>query len=133
MRKDAAEKNGTLFRSAGCVESRITSELFTLKFKHVDAKCYPALFLRSNRSTLSLLGGAFCLLFALGQSASGRGRRRWLSFVMERKIPLLRLFVGPPARTQWSLTRTRTNSNLDLDMSVVFNRRHLARKLVGSS
>ncbi|OMO53259.1 Cytochrome C assembly protein [Corchorus olitorius] len=26
---------------------------------------------------------------------------------MERKIPLLRLFVGPPARTQWSLTKTR--------------------------
>ncbi|KAH0903399.1 hypothetical protein HID58_042902 [Brassica napus] len=34
MRKDAAKKNGTLLRSAGCVGSRITSELFTLKFKH---------------------------------------------------------------------------------------------------
>ena len=55
MRKDAAEKNGTLFRSVGCVGSRITSELFTLKFKHVDAKCYPALLLRSNRSLLMLL------------------------------------------------------------------------------
>ncbi|KAK4368642.1 hypothetical protein RND71_012434 [Anisodus tanguticus] len=52
MRKDAAEKNGTMFRSVGCVESRITSELFTLKFKHVGAKCYPALLLRSNRSLL---------------------------------------------------------------------------------
>ena len=55
MRKDAAEKNGTLFRSAGCVGSCITSELFTLKFKHVGAKCYPALFLRSNRSPLMML------------------------------------------------------------------------------
>nr|GMC60280.1 cytochrome C maturation protein CcmFN [Ipomoea batatas] len=35
MRKDAAEKNGTLFRSVGCVGSR---ELFTLKFKH---PCHP--------------------------------------------------------------------------------------------
>lgn len=50
MRKDAAEKNGTLFCSVGCVGSRITSELFTLKFKHVG--CYPALLLRSNRSLL---------------------------------------------------------------------------------
>ncbi|KAK1383723.1 hypothetical protein POM88_021458 [Heracleum sosnowskyi] len=55
MQKDAAEKNGTLFRSAGCARSRITSELFTLKFKHVGAKCYPALLLRSNRSLLMLL------------------------------------------------------------------------------
>ncbi|CAN4093745.1 unnamed protein product [Withania somnifera] len=40
IRKDAAEKNGTPFRSIGCVGSRITSVLFTLKFKHVGAKCY---------------------------------------------------------------------------------------------
>ncbi|KAL4035417.1 hypothetical protein IC575_004104 [Cucumis melo] len=33
MQKDAAEKNGTLLRSAGCVGSRITSELFTLFFE----------------------------------------------------------------------------------------------------
>ncbi|ESQ38799.1 hypothetical protein EUTSA_v10029166mg [Eutrema salsugineum] len=59
MRKDAAEKNGTLLRSAGCVGSRITSELFTLKFKHVGAKCYPALLLRSNRSLLMLLQRRF--------------------------------------------------------------------------
>nr|UBB40956.1 cytochrome c biogenesis factor N [Chrysojasminum fruticans] len=59
MRKDAAEKNGTLFRSVGCVGSRITSELFTLKFKHVGAKCYPALLLRSNRSLLMLLRRRF--------------------------------------------------------------------------
>nr|AKJ25508.1 cytochrome c maturase subunit Fn [Erodium texanum] len=55
MRKDAAEKNGTLLRSAGCVGSRITSELLTLKFKDVSAKCYPALLLRRNRSLLMLL------------------------------------------------------------------------------
>lgn len=59
MRKDAAEKNGTLLCSAGCVGSRITSELFTLKFKHVGAKCYPALLLRSNRSQLMLLRRRF--------------------------------------------------------------------------
>jgi len=59
MRKDAAEKNGTLLCSAGCVGSRITSELFTLKFKHVGAKCYPALLLRSNRSPLMLLRRRF--------------------------------------------------------------------------
>ncbi|KAI3664705.1 hypothetical protein L1987_89522 [Smallanthus sonchifolius] len=55
MRKDDAEKNGRLFRSAGCVGSRIRSKLFTLKFKHVGAKGYPALLLRSNRSLLMLL------------------------------------------------------------------------------
>ncbi|GAB2236483.1 hypothetical protein Droror1_Dr00028127 [Drosera rotundifolia] len=60
MRKDAAEKNGTLLCSAGCVGSRITSELFTLKFQHVGAKCYPALLLRSNRSLLMLLRRRFC-------------------------------------------------------------------------
>jgi len=59
MRKDTAEKNGTLLRSAGCVGSRLTSELFTLKFKHVGAKCYPALLLRSNRSPLMLLRRRF--------------------------------------------------------------------------
>nr|GEX16633.1 putative reverse transcriptase domain-containing protein [Tanacetum cinerariifolium] len=37
MRKDDAEKNGRLFRSAGCVGSRRTSKLFTLKFKHTGA------------------------------------------------------------------------------------------------
>ncbi|CAA0817331.1 Cytochrome C assembly protein [Striga hermonthica] len=55
MLQDAAEQNGRLFRSLGCVGSRITSELFTLKFKDVGAKCYPALLLRSNRSLLMLL------------------------------------------------------------------------------
>ncbi|KAK8485795.1 hypothetical protein V6N11_034322 [Hibiscus sabdariffa] len=59
MRKDAAEKNGTLLCFAGCVGSCITSELFTLKFKHVGAKCYPALLLRSNRSPLMLLRWSF--------------------------------------------------------------------------
>ncbi|KAL8101444.1 hypothetical protein AgCh_033368 [Apium graveolens] len=103
MRKDAAEKNGTLFRSAGCVGSRITSELFTLKFKHVGTKCYPALLLRSNRSLLMLLRRRFFALSSLwtGALLDTGGSRRSVSFVMERKIPLLRLFVGPPTRTQW--------------------------------
>lgn len=55
MRKDAAEKNGRLLRSAGCVGSRITNELFTLKFKDVGAKCYYALLLRSNRNRSPLM------------------------------------------------------------------------------
>ena len=75
MRKDAAEKKGTLLRSAGCVGSRITSELFTLKFKHVGAKCYPALLLRSNRSLLMLLRRrffAFSSLWTGGLVDTGR-------------------------------------------------------------
>nr|UXG53619.1 cytochrome c biogenesis FN [Tolypanthus maclurei] len=58
MRKDAAEKNGTLLRSAGCVGSRITSELF-----------YPALLLRSNRSLLMLLRRRFFALSSLWTGA----------------------------------------------------------------
>lgn len=59
MRKDAAEKNGTLLRSAGCVGSNIRSSLFTRSFKHVGASCAPALLLRSNRSLLMLLRRRF--------------------------------------------------------------------------
>ncbi|KAK7373301.1 hypothetical protein VNO80_06703 [Phaseolus coccineus] len=69
MRKDAAEKKGTLLRSAGCVGSRITSELFTKKFKHVVAKCYPALLLRSNRSLLMLLWRRFFAFSSLWTGA----------------------------------------------------------------
>lgn len=69
MRKDAAEKNGTLLRSAGCVGSRITSELFTLKFKHVDAKCYPALLLRRNISLLMQLRRRFFAFSSLWTGA----------------------------------------------------------------
>ena len=59
MRKDAVEKKGTLLRSAGCVGSRITSDFFTLKFKHMVEKCYPALLVCSNRSPLMLLRRRF--------------------------------------------------------------------------
>lgn len=59
MRKDAAEKNGTLLRSAGCVGSNIRSSLFTRSFKHVGASCAPALLLRSNRSLLMQLRRRF--------------------------------------------------------------------------
>lgn len=69
MRKDAVEKKGTLLRSAGCVGSRITSEFFTLKFKHVGAKCYPALLLRSNRSPLMLLRRRFFAFSSLWTGA----------------------------------------------------------------
>ncbi|KAK7392692.1 hypothetical protein VNO78_21136 [Psophocarpus tetragonolobus] len=69
MRKDAAEKKGTLLRSAGCVGSRITSELFTKKFKHVVAKCSPALLLRSNRSLLMLLWRRFFAFSSLWTGA----------------------------------------------------------------
>jgi hypothetical protein len=54
MRKDAAEKNGTLLRSAGCVRSHIKSSFFTQSFKHFVGSA-PALLLRSNRSLLMLL------------------------------------------------------------------------------
>nr|AHX81345.1 cytochrome c biogenesis FN [Licania alba]AHX81356.1 cytochrome c biogenesis FN [Leptobalanus sprucei] len=69
MRKNAAEKNGTLLCSAGCVGSRITSGLFTLKFKHVGAKCYPPLLLRSNRSPLMLLRRRFFAFSSLWTGA----------------------------------------------------------------
>ena len=59
MRKDAAEKNGTLLRSAGCVGSNIRSSLFTRSFKHVGAAGAPALLLRSNRSLLMQLRRRF--------------------------------------------------------------------------
>uniref|UniRef100_A0A803MRN5 Cytochrome c assembly protein domain-containing protein n=1 Tax=Chenopodium quinoa TaxID=63459 RepID=A0A803MRN5_CHEQI len=79
MRKDVAEKNGTLLCSAGCVGSRITSELFTLKFKHVGAKCYPALLLRSKRSLLMLLRRRFFAFSSLWTRAlvdTGRERAK---------------------------------------------------------
>nr|YP_009306117.1 cytochrome c biogenesis FN [Corchorus olitorius]AOO95954.1 cytochrome c biogenesis FN [Corchorus olitorius] len=69
MRKDADEKNGTLLCSTGCVGSRITNELLTLKFKDVGAKCYPALFLRRNRSPLMLLRRRFFAFSSLWTGA----------------------------------------------------------------
>ncbi|KAI5000717.1 hypothetical protein ZWY2020_010676 [Hordeum vulgare] len=54
MQKDAAEKNGALLRSAGCVGCHIRSSLFTRSFKHFVCGA-PALLLRSNRSLLMLL------------------------------------------------------------------------------
>jgi cytochrome c assembly protein len=79
MRKDVAEKNGTLLCSAGCVGSRITSELFTLKFKDVGSKCYPALLLRSKRSLLMLLRRrlfAFSSLWTRALVDTGRERAK---------------------------------------------------------
>nr|YP_010890496.1 cytochrome c biogenesis FN [Mammillaria huitzilopochtli]WBU13184.1 cytochrome c biogenesis FN [Mammillaria huitzilopochtli] len=79
MWKDVAEKNGTLLCSAGCVGSRLTSELFTQQFKHVGAKCYPALLLRSNRSLLMLLRRRFFAFSSLWTRAlvdTGRERAK---------------------------------------------------------
>jgi len=67
MRKDAAEKKGTLLRSVGCVESCMTSELFTKKFKHVVAKCYPALLLRTIEACSCCFGSAFSPSLRSGQ------------------------------------------------------------------
>nr|WGH58927.1 CcmFN1 [Sapria himalayana] len=75
MRKDVAEKKGTLlrFRSAGCVGSHLTSELLTLKFPFLamGAKCYPALLLRSNskRSPLMQLRQRFFAFSSLWTGA----------------------------------------------------------------
>ncbi|YP_009477629.1 cytochrome c maturation protein CcmFN (mitochondrion) [Nymphaea colorata] len=70
MQKDAAEKNGTLLCSSECVRSRITSGgLLTLEFKHVDAKCYPALLLLRNRSLLMLLRRHFFAFSSLWKGA----------------------------------------------------------------
>lgn len=56
MRKDAAEKNGTQLRSAGCVGSHhIRSSLFTRSLKQHFVGGAPALLLRSNRSLLMQL------------------------------------------------------------------------------
>ena len=68
MRKDAAEKNGTLLRSAGCVGSHIRSSLFTRSFKHFVGGA-PALLLRSNRSLLMLLRRRFFAFSSLWTGA----------------------------------------------------------------
>ncbi|PHT65505.1 putative cytochrome c biosynthesis protein [Capsicum annuum] len=65
MRNDAAEKNGTLLCSVGCVGSCIISELFTIKFKYVGTKCYPILLLGNYRSLLMLLRRCFFALSLL--------------------------------------------------------------------
>jgi hypothetical protein len=68
MRKDAAEKNGTLLCSAGCVGSHIRSSLFTRSFKHFVGGA-PALLLRSNRSLLMLLRRRFFAFSSLWTGA----------------------------------------------------------------
>ncbi|KAF7089930.1 hypothetical protein CFC21_092780 [Triticum aestivum] len=68
MRKDAAEKNGTLLRSAGYVGSHIRSSLFTRSFKHFVGGA-PALLLRSNRSLLMLLRRRFFAFSSLWTGA----------------------------------------------------------------
>ncbi|KAI4999213.1 hypothetical protein ZWY2020_060074 [Hordeum vulgare] len=65
---DAAEKNGTLLRSAGCVGSHIRSSLFTRSFKHFVGGA-PALLLRRNRSLLMLLRRCFFAFSSLWTGA----------------------------------------------------------------
>nr|UTS76174.1 cytochrome c biogenesis FN [Cuscuta macrocephala] len=76
MRKDAAEKNVTLFRSVGCVGSR---ELFTIKLGD------PALLLRllrSNRSPLMLLRRRFFAFSSLWTGAEAT-RLIWRGALVE--------------------------------------------------
>jgi hypothetical protein len=110
MRKDAAKKNGMLLHSVGCVGSHIRSSLFTWSFKKIVGGA-PALLLHSNRSLLMLLQWCFFAFSSLWTWAlmDTGGNKRSVSFIMEIKTPLLHLIVGPPAWTQWSLTRTRNH------------------------
>ncbi|KAL5052989.1 hypothetical protein RYX36_033671 [Vicia faba] len=85
MRKDAAEKKGTLLRSAGCVGSRITSELFTIKLKHVVTKCYPTLLLRSNRILFMLLWRRFFAFSSLWIGALVDTRREQAKCVIHNE------------------------------------------------
>nr|UYK51762.1 cytochrome c maturation protein CcmFN [Paphiopedilum micranthum] len=69
MLSDAAEKNGTLLRSAGCVGSHhIRSSLLTRSFKHFVGGA-PALLLRSNRSLLMQLRRRFFAFSSLWTGA----------------------------------------------------------------
>ncbi|KAG5576437.1 hypothetical protein H5410_056571 [Solanum commersonii] len=86
MRKDAAKKNGTLFRSIGCVGSRITSELFTLIFKHKPAYAALMALLPSLRLT--------------DRSAKDTARSSGVLFIMERKIPLLLCWTAANTRSR---------------------------------
>ena len=49
-------------REGGCIGSCVTvsSLVFTWQFKHMDVKCYPALFLPINRSLLIFRHFSFC-------------------------------------------------------------------------
>nr|ULQ69700.1 cytochrome c biogenesis protein ccmFN [Juncus himalensis] len=78
MRKDAAEKNGTLLCSKNSVGSYIRSSLLTRSFQHFVGGA-PALFLRSNRSLLMLLRRrffAFSSLWAGALMDTGRGQAK---------------------------------------------------------
>ncbi|KAG6467755.1 hypothetical protein ZIOFF_074407 (mitochondrion) [Zingiber officinale] len=68
MRKDAAEKNGTLLRSAGCVGSHIRSSLLTRSLRHLVGGA-PALLLLRNRSLLMLLRRRFFAFSSLWTGA----------------------------------------------------------------
>nr|ULQ69253.1 cytochrome c biogenesis protein ccmFN [Ecdeiocolea monostachya] len=92
MRKDAAEKNGTLLRSAGCVGSHIRSRLFSHKHFVGDA---PALLLGSNRSLLMLLRRRFLPFSKLWTGAlmdTGRGSKkmRWTNIEREQAKRVVR-------------------------------------------
>nr|BCT42882.1 cytochrome c biogenesis FN [Musa laterita]BCT42921.1 cytochrome c biogenesis FN [Musa siamensis] len=71
MLKDAAEKNGTLLRSAGCVGSHIISSLLTRSFQHFVGGA-PAPLLRRNRSLLMQLRFGFSSLWTGALMDTGR-------------------------------------------------------------
>nr|BCT43036.1 cytochrome c biogenesis FN [Musa itinerans var. formosana] len=74
MRKDAAEKNGTLLRSAGCAlycNSHIISSLLTRSFQHFVGGA-PAPLLRRNRSLLMQLRFGFSSLWTGALMDTGR-------------------------------------------------------------
>nr|CAB3503180.1 unnamed protein product [Digitaria exilis] len=86
---DAAEKNGTLLRSAGCVGSHIRSSLFTRSFKHFVGGA-PALLLRSNRSLLMLLRRRFFAFSSLWTGAlmdTGREQAKRVAVCVLSKKP----------------------------------------------
>lgn len=71
MLKDAAEKNGTLLCSAGCVGSHIISSLLTRSFQHFVGGA-PAPLLRRNRSLLMQLRFGFSSLWTGALMDTGR-------------------------------------------------------------
>nr|WEB51480.1 ccmFN [Zea mays] len=132
MRKDAAEKNGTLLRSAGCVGSHIRSSLFTRSFKHFVGGA-PALLLRSNRSLLRRRFFAFSSLWTGALMDTGREQAKRVVVRNGKKDTT----TSPLC---WTAGANTVVSDQDqepiriwiLTCWLVFNRRHLARKLVGS-
>ncbi|KAH0446701.1 hypothetical protein IEQ34_024476 [Dendrobium chrysotoxum] len=135
MLQDAAEKNGTLLRSAGCVGSHhIRSSLLTRSFKHFGA---PALLLRSNRSLLMQLRRRFFAFSSLWTGAlmdTGREQAKRVVRNGKKRPLLLPLCWTAGANTVVSdQDQARSVRIWILTCRLFFTVGHLARKLVGSS